>query len=410
MNFTKLKEKYENKIKAICLEDGSVLDFDQYKTVAFDMDIEAFTLTKINRRHIEGQVIETKEETTLYPFTKVVAVKIWDSQSGGNVIIPIDKEIKATPEVITSLNEKETMQLTADVNVTYSSENSNIASVDDKGLVTGRSKGTTNIVLKAVGYKDKKIPVTVTRPPSKIPSDPTKVEGIKIGETLTITSIAPNVKFASEDEKIATVDAKGLIKGISAGSTNLLLTAEGYLDTKVPVTVSADNYVPPKIKCPPQDLTGMELVEKTTATLSPDAPNTKFVSGDEKIITVDSKGLVTAVAVGETTVTLSAEGYSDLVIKAKVITHQTYPIIPCLPETVPSLEVGATTRLTTSEGAKYKSDNDKVATVDETGVITGVAEGTANITISADQFTDRIVPVTVVGATKTKKKTKEEDK
>lgn len=76
MNFTKLKEKYENKIKSICLEDGTVLDFDQYKTAVFDMDVEAFALTKIIRRHIEGQVIESKEETVLYPFAKVVTVKI----------------------------------------------------------------------------------------------------------------------------------------------------------------------------------------------------------------------------------------------------------------------------------------------------------------------------------------------
>lgn len=78
------------------------------------------------------------------------------------------------------------------------------------------------------------------------------------------------------------------------------------------------------------------------------------------------------------------------------------PVTPVASPASVSLAVGATQPLSVTEtsgdvtaSSTYASDNNAVATVDTTGVITGVSAGSANVTVTDAQGNSTVVPVTV---------------
>ena len=70
-------------------------------------------------------------------------------------------------------------------------------------------------------------------------TSPNDVHRIAVGSTLQLTSdalVAPS--YFSDDEPVATVSQTGLITAVSAGTANIVIKAEGYLDATFEVTVS----------------------------------------------------------------------------------------------------------------------------------------------------------------------------
>ena len=113
----------------------------------------------------------------------------------------------------------------------------------------------------------------------------------------------------------------------------------------------------------------------------------EWVSDNEDVATVSSAGLVTAVAAGTANITYQwTEDQSEAAYKATaVITVINKPLGTTVTPASTYVIVGKTTTLTGSFTAgdftgEWVSDNEAVATVSETGVVTGVSEGTANIT------------------------------
>lgn len=120
---------------------------------------------------------------------------------------------------------------------TWISENPQIATVDETGNVKGVSVGTTRITVTAQANKatatcevevvDKIIAVTSVTLNSK-------EETISIGSSTQLTAtVSPttatdkNVVWTSSNNAVATVDANGLVKGLSVGSTNITATVGG---------------------------------------------------------------------------------------------------------------------------------------------------------------------------------------
>jgi len=128
-------------------------------------------------------------------------------------------------------------------NVTWSSENTSIATITD-GTITGISKGTTKIVVKSEdgGFTD-----TVTVTVDEV-SGIGAVEGISLSlKTITVgvgktkeimplftpaTAVNKNVTWSSENTSIATI-TDGTITGISKGTTKIVVESEdgGFTDT-----------------------------------------------------------------------------------------------------------------------------------------------------------------------------------
>lgn len=115
--------------------------------------------------------------------------------------------------------------------------------------------------------------------------------------------------------------------------------------------------------------------------------NLTWTSSDEEVATVDETGLVTAVGAGEADITVSV---SDANISST--THVKVVITPTGVEVPDSIELVTNGENSKALGAKmtpedatevklaYESSDESVATVDENGVVTAVADGECVIT------------------------------
>ena len=135
------------------------------------------------------------------------------------------------------------------------------------------------------------------------------------------------------------------------------------------------------------------------ATISPSNATNKRViwtSNKEEVATVNSKGVVTAVGEGTATITAkTSNGFSanaTVTVKASGVKVTGVTVNP----QAASINAGETVQLTASvtpsnADSKYaaltwKSDNTKVATVDQKGLVTAVKQGTAIITVQTAYF------------------------
>ena len=114
----------------------------------------------------------------------------------------------------------------------------------------------------------------------------------------------PEVVYTSGDAAIATVDENGIITGVAEGETTITatvgeLSASRTVSVIIPVERLEAESMMLHLADGPASLTYTVVPENFTGNLT-------FASADESIATVDAAGQVTPVAVGDTTVTVTA--------------------------------------------------------------------------------------------------------
>ena len=136
--------------------------------------------------------------------------------------------------------------------------------------------------------------------------------------------------------------------------------------------------------------------ETLTATVAPDNATNKKVtwkSDKPEIATVDANGKVTAVKVGEATITVTTEdGGKTATCKVTVEAATIAVTGVTLNKTELTLEVDGSETLTatvapddaTNKEVTWSSDKPEIVTVDATGKVTGVAIGEATITVTTE--------------------------
>ena len=320
-----------------------------------------------------------------------------------------------------SLNKSETTiargateQLTANVEpegtgttVAWSSDNEEVATVDQTGLVTAVGTGTANITAEA-GGQSASCAVTVNAP----------LQGIQItGEQSTIkkgtttqlsvlydpedTTDDKTVTWSSDNEDVATVDQTGLVTAVADGTANIK-AAVGALEATYPITVQEVKLESIDIK----ETTTIHRGEKETleVTYNPDTTTddrtVTWASSDTKVATVDGNGTVTAVGKGSAIITARVGNHSD----SCTVTVDA-PLKQIIPENesievdknkTASIEYTLDPEDTTSDTTvTFTSSDPAVATVDENGTVTGVAAGKATITLTGADNVTATVTVTV---------------
>ena len=144
-------------------------------------------------------------------------------------------------------------------------------------------------------------------------------------------------------------------------------------------------------------LTAAGATVELVATVAPDNATDKKVTwstSDDKVATVDANGVVTAVADGKATITATV---GDKTATCEVTVAIVVPVTGVtLNQTEATLtEAGATVELVatvapenaTDKKVTWTTSDDKVATVDENGKVTAVANGTATITATVGDKT-----------------------
>lgn len=210
-------------------------------------------------------------------------------------------------------------------NVTWSSSNSEVATVDN-GVVTAVSAGTAIITVTTEdGAKTATCKVTVnapqTVPVTGVTLDKAELM-LKEGSTGTLTAtVAPQnatnntVTWSSSNPEFATV-ANGTVTAVSAGEATITVTtADGGKTATCKVTVTPKTVPVSGIQVQGAASIYVGDTTKLTATITPDGASNKAVTWDSQnkdIATVDQQGNVKALKAGTATITATAQDGSGI--------------------------------------------------------------------------------------------------
>lgn len=203
-----------------------------------------------------------------------------------------------------------------------------------------------------------------------------------------------NVTFKSLNEKVATVDANGVVTGVSEGNADIVITTEeGGFEAKC--TVRVDGI----------DARGIERVGDKTVTMGLNQTrqlqvkitpsdttnkNVQWTSSNNSVATVDSNGVVISKKSGSTIITATTHNglKTELFIEVETpVTNIT------LNSNEINLNPGGTFKLdatvnpsnASNKNIKWISANESIATVDQSGNVTADVAGTTYISaVSAD--------------------------
>ena len=132
------------------------------------------------------------------------------------------------------------------------------------------------------------------------------------GEKVQLTASVDGVTWTSTKPEVATVDANGLVTSISKGSTSIKASKEGYKDGSISISVDYES-----IKVTAAGGASSIIIGETLQ-LSADKDGVTWSSSNNAIASVDDKGLVTAVAAGDVTISAAKENYNSGSVALKI--------------------------------------------------------------------------------------------
>lgn len=108
----------------------------------------------------------------------------------------------------------------------YTSSKPSVASVNSKGVITGKKKGSAKITISSSSGKTATVAVTVKKAPSSVKVKAGKKtikkgKTTKIKVTLSKKSASYKITYRSSNKKIATVNSKGVVKGKKKGTVKI---------------------------------------------------------------------------------------------------------------------------------------------------------------------------------------------
>ena len=284
-------------------------------------------------------------------------------------------------------------------NVTWSSTDPSVLTVDKNGLVTYKGTGYASVICTTDdgGYQAF-CNFYVNIPVESLKLDYTD-EIMSIGSTLRITAeVLPvtatnrTVVWESSNTNVCIVDSNGLVEAVGTGSCTILCksldgnyTAMCNIYVKQPVTQVILNTT---------DITVRQgQVFWLNATCLPENADNKIISWesrDESVCTVESDGKVTAVGAGTTSIIATNV---DTGLTAYCVVTVTQPVTGIsLNSDYQELWVGAKYAIipvvepydAENKNVTYLSSDPSVATVDENGVVTALKGGSCIIEVTTE--------------------------
>lgn len=269
-------------------------------------------------------------------------------EKGESITLPVvygtDDAPAVTPETAATGESAETDEKLAKaaskLTVEWTSSNESVATVDATGMVVAVSAGEADITASVTDSEMSavcKVTVKVAAKDITVP-DSLDVKLNDCNETSIEATVSPadatdvEVKYASTDEAVATVDKDGKVQILQPGECDIATTltqegkkvvekkthikafyeVEGITLDKTEGILTAGNTVTLNATVLPE-----EIADETIVT---------WTSSDEKVATVDENGKVTAIAAGEATITANAGEKSTtykLTVQAKKVVQNT---------------------------------------------------------------------------------------
>lgn len=335
------------------------------------------------------------------------------------------KEIKVNSSEVTVLkNQSQTVNVeylpadtTDDKTITWSIDNSKIADIDANGAevtITGKKQGeavvtatSANGLTSTCKVEVKEVPITAIKlDVTSKKLEPGEIQAVNVEYLPADTTDEKAVTWKSSNTDVATVDENGVITAIAGGQADITATTANGVSATCRITV-------------PIHLNGISL-EKTSLNLrkgqSSDALSvvydpvnttdelpTIWSSSDESVATVNAQGVVTGLKEGTATIKVQVGTFTATceVTVSEIHVNE----IKVAEDTPSTLYKGQSHKLNvkvlpedTTDDVElvYESSDDSVATVSADGTVTGLKEGTVQITIkTADGRVSTVYEVTV---------------
>lgn len=272
---------------------------------------------------------------------------------------------------------------------TWSSQNPSVANVTNAGLVTALSQGTATFTFTSFATGCPSMPtspITVNPRPTAQITGPT---AICIGNT---SSLTPNTggTWTSANTSVATVTNGGIITGVSAGMTNFVFTNTSTGCVSLPsafITVNARPNV---------SVNSAQICVGGTTTLLPASGGT-WTATNPSVVTISNAGVVTGINPGNTQFVFTESSTGCVSNPTTTLTILPKPTVSVTGPT--EICQGFTTQVSPGTGGTWASQNATIAAITNSGLITGISNGTVRFTFTSNQgcISDPTAQITVNG-------------
>ncbi|MES2703372.1 MAG: T9SS type A sorting domain-containing protein [Bacteroidota bacterium] len=245
---------------------------------------------------------------------------------------------------------------------TWASSNTAVATVATTGVVTGLLAGTSIISYTVGGCV-----VTATVTVNGFPAAITGLDEVCQGRTITLANTTAGGTWASSNTGVATIGSgTGVVTGVSAGGSVISYIVAGCEAT----TTIGVNGSPAAIT----PATGVGVCIGSTATLSNSTLGGTW-STASAAASVSGGGVVTGISAGTVTITYTLTATGCYVTKEVTVNPD-----PAAIAGTPEVCEGSTATLADATPAgTWSSSSPAIATVNSSGVLSGIAMGTARI-------------------------------
>ncbi len=309
----------------------------------------------------------------------------------GFVMVACGKDITLDIEVLTvTITEGDTYQIdfitNDDKGLTFTSNDSSIASVNDSGLISSLMEGSTKIVITSKSDENISIEITVTVEKRIAITVEEDTLTVKAGETLTVEfSANDDVLMTSDDTDIFTVDNEGVITGVSEGQATLKITSVTDSEIYQEITVNVRKIVDLAV-----DQSEVSLwIGKSEQIIYTSNDDVTFISTDTDVVTVSTNGEINGVSQGTAQVWVYSTYDDDVyqIIEVSVFLNAETIIVSGFSKLIMNDEKALTVEIgpdLSYDKVTWMSSDESIATVSEEGVVTAVAVGNVIITATSE--------------------------
>lgn len=336
----------------------------------------------------DGSVAEIMQESTDYPV----------------IVLPLGKQIELAAEAEPSD--------ATDRAVQYSTSDPSIAVIQNSRAIKGTKAGECDLTVYSRQNPEvvDMYHLLVVQPITKIKI--TGAQKVNVGSTLQLdvgyepaNASFQAVKWTCSPEAMATVDEYGLLTGLKKGNATVTATAADGSGKTATYRVTVEQ--PPESVTVKNDnvIVNVGRTAQLSATVNPNTANNRKVvwtSSDPSVATVANNGTLKGIAVGECQICCAAEADESVFAIINVQVQQPVTKIT-FTESKMNVYVGEGGNVSwivepstaTNPTVTLKSSNEKIATVDQNGYVTGLKRGTTKITATSTDGSKKVGSITV---------------
>ena len=259
---------------------------------------------------------------------------------------------------------------------TWSSAVPSVATIGTSGTVTGVAAGVTTIsytVTNGCGSISAATDVTVN--PVPVAGTVSGLATVCQSATTTLSSSVGGGSWSSAAPGIATVSPGGVVTGVAAGTATINYTVANSCGSAVATRVVTVNPSPN-----PGIITGTpEVCPLATITLSSSVTGGSWSSATPSVATVNSVGMVSGVAPGNSTISYSVTNGCGTLSATIEVTVNPLPDAGTISGTALICPAASSAFTSSVTGGTWSSVLPMFASVDAAGNVTGVATGYTTI-------------------------------